>query len=421
MSQRSSEGKQTDLKILFVTESYPPESYGGGEISCSLLAEALAERDDVEVSVLTSEIEGEKKLESKDGMKIIRRLKTGSDRSSFKSNLKRRLFFKKSVQKEIDKISHHYDLIHFFNITSITKVSKPSFATINSYLNFCPKGNLFYREESVCRGCNFKKFLGCITNSEYVGNQKNSKLLRYNPVFWIALYLDYQKRNRCLSDVDYFFSLSDFISEMLVESGISPSQITKVPNLPKIEESNEEIEIPEKERIVAYIGGLTKIKGVDLLIRAFKEIETEAYLIVVGDGPERERLEKIAGSSSDILFLGQIEHKFISSVYEKSDIIVVPSVWPEPLSRVLLEAAYFGKPIIATNVGGSSHVVKHNYNGLLVKPEYEDLKEKLKFLLKKDKKREEMEKNMERYYREDLSKEKILEKMIVTYRKRLKN
>jgi len=421
MSQRSSEGKQTDLKILFVTESYPPESYGGGEISCSLLAEALAERDDVEVSVLTSEIEGEKKLESKDGMKIIRRLKTGSDRSSFKSNLKRRLFFKKSVQKEIDKISHHYDLIHFFNITSITKVSKPSFATINSYLNFCPKGNLFYREESVCRGCNFKKFLGCITNSEYVGNQKNSKLLRYNPVFWIALYLDYQKRNRCLSDVDYFFSLSDFISEMLVESGISPSQITKVPNLPKIEESNEEIEIPEKERIVAYIGGLTKIKGVDLLIRAFKEIETEAYLIVVGDGPERERLEKIAGSSSDILFLGQIEHKFISSVYEKSDIIVVPSVWPEPLSRVLLEAAYFGKPIIATNVGGSSHVVKHNYNGLLVKPEYEDLKEKLKFLLKKDKKREEMEKNMERYYREDLSKEKILERIVENYRKRLKN
>ncbi len=421
MNQRSSEGEQTDLNILFVTESFPPKSYGGGEISCSLLAQALVERDDVEVSVLTSEIEGEKKLKKKDGVKIIRRLKTGSDRSSLKSNLKRRLFFKKSVQKEIDRISHQYDLVHFFNITSITKVSKPSFATINSYLNFCPKGNLFYKEESVCEGCYFRKFLGCITNSEYVGNQKISKLLRHNPVFWVALYLDYKKRNRFLSDVDYFFSLSDFISEMLVKSGISPSQITKVPNLPKIEKSKEEIEIPENECTVAYIGGLTKIKGVDLLIRAFKEIETEAYLIVVGDGPEKKRLEELAGSASNILFLGQIEHKLISSIYEKSDIVVVPSVWPEPLSRVLLESAYFGIPIIATDVGGSSHVVKHGYNGLLAEPEFEDIKEKLEFLIKNDKKREEMKKNMKKYHRKNLSKEKILERIVENYKKRLKN
>ncbi len=420
MRQRSSEDGKTDLNILFVSESFPPESYGGGEISCSLLAKALAERDDVEVSVLTSEVKGEKSIEKKDGVKIIRRLKTGTDRSSLKSNIRRRLFFKRSVRKEIEKISSRYDLIHFFNITSITKVSKPSFATINSYLNFCPKGNLFYREESVCEGCNFRKFIGCITNSEYVGNQKISNLLRYNPGFWIALYLDYQKRNRCLSDVDYFFSLSDFISEMLVKSEISPSQITKIPNLPKIEKSKKEIETPEKERTVAYIGGLTKIKGVDLLIRAFKEIKTEANLIVVGDGPERERLEEIAGSDPNILFLGQIEHEFISSIYEKSDIIVVPSVWPEPLSRVLLEAAYFGKPIIATTVGGSPHVVKHGYNGLLAEPDFEDLKEKIEFLLKNDKKREKMKNNMKNYYRKNLSKEKILEKMVESYKKRLK-
>jgi len=272
----------------------------------------------------------------------------------------------------------------------------------------------------VCDGCNFKKFIGCITNSEYVGNQKISHFLRYNPVFWIALYLDYQKRKRCLSKVDYFFSLSDFISKMLVEEGIDSSRITKIPNLPKIEKSKKKIEIPEKERTVTYIGGLTKIKGVDLLIKAFKEIETEANLIIVGDGPERDRLEEITGSASNILFLGQIEHKLISSIYEKSDIIVVPSVWPEPLSRVLLEAAYFGKPIIATNVGGSSHVVKHGHNGLLVEPELENLKEELEFLLKNDKKRKKMKKNMKKYYRENLSKEKILGKLIEAYEEKLK-
>ncbi|MEF8873954.1 MAG: glycosyltransferase family 4 protein [Candidatus Thermoplasmatota archaeon] len=421
MSRPSSESKKIDLDILFVTESYPPDSYGGGEISCALLAQALVERNGVEVTVLTSKVEGEKDSEKKNGVKIIRRLRTGEDRSSLKNNLKRRALFKRSVKKELDEISHNYDLIHFFNITSITDVStdKPTFATINSYINFCPKGNLFYKEESVCEGCSFTKFLGCITNSKYVGNQKLSGLLKYNPVFWAPLYLDYKKRNKSLKYVDHFFSLSEFINQQLIKAGIDAANITKVVNIPKIETSSRQIDLPDDAPIVSYIGALTKIKGVDLLIRAFEKVETEAELIIVGDGPERKKLGKMGGSNSNIMFLGKVEHEDISSIYERSDIVVVPSVWPEPLSRVLLEAAHFGTPILATDVGGSPEVIKDGYNGLLFKPEVEDLSMKLKEILEDEDKIQEMGRNMEKYYEENLSKSTVVDRILETYRSRL--
>lgn len=422
MSETSTESNKIDLNILFVTESYPPNSYGGGEISCALLAQALGERKEADVTVLTSEVEGEKELEKKNGIKIIRRLKTGKDRSSLKSNLKRKTFFKKSVKEELDKISQDYDLIHFFNITSITDIrtEKPTFATINSYINFCPKGNLFYKEESVCEGCSFTKFIGCITNSKYVGNQKLGGPLKYNPIFWTSLYLDYKKRNKILKYVDHFFSLSEFINQQLVKSNVDPADITKVVNIPKIEKSSRQIDLPDDGPIVTYIGTLTKIKGVDLLIRAFEKVETEAKLIIVGDGPERKKLEEMAGSNSNIIFLGEVEHEDISSIYERSDIVVVPSVWPEPLSRVLLEAAHFGKPILATDVGGSPEVIEDGYNGLLFKPEVENLKMKLKEILEDEEKIQKMGRNMEKYYEENLSKSTVVDRILDTYRSRLR-
>ncbi|MFO7792181.1 MAG: glycosyltransferase family 4 protein [Candidatus Saliniplasma sp.] len=407
------------LRVLFVTESYPPSTYGGGEISCSLLAEGIAKREGVHVTVLTSKVEGLDHTYEKNGVRILRRLKTGGNRSTFKGNIKRRLFFKRSVKKELGKIIDNYDLVHFFNITSIVDVQKPSFATINSYVNFCPKGNLFYKGERVCRGCAPIKFTGCITNSEYVGGYELTSLLKYNPVFWLTIYLDYLKRKKSLKNVDHFFSLSEFINKLLIKEGISPQNITKVVNMPDIEKSNRKMDLPKKGVNISYIGQLGKIKGVDLLIRAFNKPDTDAKLIIVGDGPERDELEKMAKSNSNIIFLGKVEHESIHSVYEQSDVIVVPSVWPEPLSRVLLESAYFGKPVIATKVGGSPEIIEHRYNGLLTKTTVNDLAEKIRFIVDRDEMRETMGRNMKVYYEKKLSREKILDKIIKTYKDHL--
>ncbi len=421
MSPTSTDSKKDGLNILIVTESYPPESYGGGEISCALLAGSLAERENVSVTVLTSQIEGEKESEVKDGVRIIRKLKTGIDRSSLKGNLQRKIYFKRSVRKEVGKLSHDHDFIHFFNITSMTDIGteKPTFATINSYINFCPKGNLFYKEESVCEGCGFRKFIGCITRSSYVGNQEISGVLKYNPVFWLALYLDYKKRYRSLRHVDNFFSLSGFINDLLIRAGVNKENIEKVVNIPDISKEDgldETIETTFEEAekpILTYIGVLSNIKGVDLLIDAFNDVRSNATLIIVGEGPERNRLEEMAGP--DIEFAGHVDHDILHTVYRRSDAIIVPSLWPEPLSRVLLEAAYFGKPVLATAVGGSPEVIKDGYNGLLAEPEVEDINQKLNYMIERGEKRKKMAENMKRFYRKRLSKEKVIDRIIDFY------
>ncbi len=401
------------LKVLFVSESYPPATYGGGEISCALMASKLARRDDIEVTVLTSEVEGCPNEEIKDNVTVLRRLRTGRGRSSLLDNLKRKIYFKRSVRREVGRIIEEYDLVHFFNITSIVQVDKPSFATINSYINFCPKGNLFYKEREVCEGCSLCKFLGCITNSDYIGGHKMKGPLKYNPLFWFVLFYDFLKRKNDLQKIEHFFSLSEFINDLLQCEGIEKTNITKVVNIPVIKDTDDELSLDHQGPLAIYVGGLDKIKGVDLLIKAFNKTETDSTLAIVGDGPERRKLEHIA--ASNVVFLGRVKHEMMHSVYKQADLVIVPSLWPEPLSRVLLEAAYFGKPIIATDVGGSPEVVRHGYNGLLVKPTVKDMKEKLESLLNDNKMRTSMGKNMGSYYQHKLSEEKVLTRIIDSY------
>jgi len=405
------------LKVLFVSESYPPATYGGGEISCALMASKLARRDDIEVTVLTSEVEGCPSEEIKDDVTVLRRLRTGRGRSSLLDNLRRKIYFKQSVRREVGKIVEEYDLVHFFNITSIVEVNKPSFATINSYINFCPKGNLFYKDEEVCQGCSPVRFIGCITHSEYIGGHRLKAPFKYNPLFWLPLYRDFLKRKKDIQKVDHFFSLSDFINQLLLKEGVKKNSITKVVNIPDITESDKSLDLEHTGVLVVYIGELSKIKGVDLLIKAFNRSSTDSRLLIVGDGPEREKLTNLAGPSVD--FLGRVDHDAVHSIYRQADIVVVPSLWPEPLSRVLLEAAHFGTPIVATRVGGSPEIVKDGYNGLLVDPEVEDMVRKLRYMIEDHDVRDTMAENMKTFYRSELYPERVVADIVETYKDKL--
>lgn len=382
------------MKVLLVSEYFSPKIFGGGEISAELLAKNLA-KNGLDVSVLTSYSPGLEKFEVKDGIKIYRRLRTGENPTSFLQNLKRKIIFPVSEKKELKKLEKEkeYDVIHFLNTTSIIdyRTTAKKIATINSYGNFCPKGNLFYKDREVCSGCNFFKYMPCLISSEYSGKLKLKFYLKYNPLFWFISYLNYKQRKKVLKSIDEFIVVSDFIGDLLVSRGIEKERIHKIPSIVDIGDSKEEYNIKRKEDeiFVTYIGNLEKIKGVSLLINAFNEIKIDKdkiKLLIIGKGPEREKLEKIA--DDNVEFLGNIDYKFMPSIYRQSDIIVLPSLWPEPLPRVLLEALYFGKPIIATNVGGNSEVVIGGENGFLVEPKIDEMKGKLEILIKNEERRD---------------------------------
>ncbi|WP_143054066.1 glycosyltransferase family 4 protein [Arthrobacter sp. yr096] len=109
---------------------------------------------------------------------------------------------------------------------------------------------------------------------------------------------------------------------------------------------------------IAYLGRLSEDKGVDLLIQAAAELvgDIEGFsLTIVGDGPERERLENLAGKSglgTAVTFLGSQGPEEANRILNRNSIVVIPSRMPEPFGTVALEAAAAGCVVIYANHGG---------------------------------------------------------------------
>ena len=119
---------------------------------------------------------------------------------------------------------------------------------------------------------------------------------------------------------------------------------------------------------VLYVGKLDVNKGVSQLLPAVAAAGLDVPLVVVGDGPERRRLEAAARESGhDVRFPGWLPHDRVLAWMRHALALVFPSGWREPLSRVLLEAAAVGCPIAALDTGGTSDVVVDGETGLLAR------------------------------------------------------
>lgn len=123
-----------------------------------------------------------------------------------------------------------------------------------------------------------------------------------------------------------------------------------------------------------FVGRLSPEKRLDDLLEALS-LHRDPVLSVAGDGPERERLERLAarlGVAKRVTWLGYVP--WGASLFEllrHHDILVLPSA-TEGLPLVLIEAMSQGVPVIATRVGGIAELVEHGENGLLVPPRAPD-------------------------------------------------
>ncbi|MES2995157.1 MAG: glycosyltransferase family 4 protein [Patescibacteria group bacterium] len=120
-----------------------------------------------------------------------------------------------------------------------------------------------------------------------------------------------------------------------------------------------------RPRIVS-IGRLVPWKHMEGVIDAVTDIDG-ASLIIVGDGPSRERIEQRAAqlAPGKVLFTGALAHDATLATLREADIFVLNSSY-EGLSHLLIEALSLGVPSIATSVGGNPELVTHEENGLLI-------------------------------------------------------
>lgn len=128
----------------------------------------------------------------------------------------------------------------------------------------------------------------------------------------------------------------------------------------------------DNDVLFAVIGRLSPEKGVDVFLRAFArvcEAGPRARAAIVGDGPELERLERIAVSlkvQEHVRFCGFCETP--GDYLLAADVLVLPSR-SEGIPNVILEAMAMRRPVIATRVGGVPEIIENNCHGILVASE----------------------------------------------------
>lgn len=127
----------------------------------------------------------------------------------------------------------------------------------------------------------------------------------------------------------------------------------------------------QSQLVIGCIGRLHPQKGQIYLIEAYAQISEkfpDSVLLLVGGGDERAALElRVAqlGLRGRVLFAGELTGSGYNEVFAAIDIYVQPSVF-EGLPRTLLDAMYYGKPVIASEINGNVEAVVSGVNGLLV-------------------------------------------------------
>lgn len=185
---------------------------------------------------------------------------------------------------------------------------------------------------------------------------------------------------RSMAGTDYAVAVSETARRHLQDSGVCPrSALLAIPNgirtenfhaagnLPRVWLRNQ-LALPQDSRIIGTVGRLEPVKDQANLIRAFRRVRLavpQAVLVLVGDGALRAELEAAAASEGVLeatRFLG--DRGDVPQLLQGFDVFALSSV-SEGYSIALLEACAAGLPIVATDVGGNSEIVRDGSNGLL--------------------------------------------------------
>ncbi len=178
------------------------------------------------------------------------------------------------------------------------------------------------------------------------------------------------------------------------------------------------------QKLIGYIGSITKRKGVEYLVRAMPAIKKESQnvkLIIIGGCKKEDEtyFSEIKGLiedlslQKDVFFTGMLPD--VREALNSLDVLVLASL-DERCSRTLLEGLACGKAIVATRVGGNPEIVRDGKNGLLIEPENENhFAESVLTLLKDDELRQKMGEQGRKLAEDNFSISNNLEKMRELY------
>lgn len=394
-------------KIIIFTNGYPPTSIGGVELYTRQIAEGFHERGKNVIVVCR---ESSKCLEDYSLLheqingievyRIVNDFKELKDYNQFYEN------------KNIDKIcleilrKHNPDIAvvnHLIGLSSnipfILHQNKiPFLYYLHDFWNICDRINLVNAWSHLCSGPLKNDCYKCLTFGQSVSWKKQKLLYLIKIIFPYSLrkkfgfikriiktsphtpddLITIKNRHTSFYQGSVLSNLllvpSNFVKEIFVNNGYPDKLITV---LPLGEEENHEIDLQlnyqqlDIKRITfGYIGHIIPIKGLEVLIRAFRMVDNQnIYLKVFGrddiDIEYSKKIKLLSNNDKRIYFLGVFNPDNKNLVYNQIDILVIPSLAPETFSFVAREALARKIPIIASDVGVLPELVRHHENGYL--------------------------------------------------------
>ncbi len=188
-----------------------------------------------------------------------------------------------------------------------------------------------------------------------------------------------------LRSADGLYPVSGYTGGLLKAAGVDPARVTVVHNgvdpdtfRPMDASALRQRLGGEGRPVVLTVCRLVQRKGIDTVLHALPRILSEvpdALYVVVGDGPDRARLEALAaerGLGAHVRFAGKVSHRQLPLYFNACDVFVMPAREEGPnvegFGLVFLEANACGKPVIGAHSGGIPDAVRHGETGLLVPP-----------------------------------------------------
>lgn len=227
--------------------------------------------------------------------------------------------------------------------------------TLHNYRVACANG-LLYRDGKPCEDCLGKAPVPALVHRCYRGSLAGSAA--------IAAMIGWHRwRGTWRTKVTRFIALSEFGRDIAIRAGLPADKVAIKPNF--VSAPAPQGSVPAERKGALFVGRLSAEKGVRTMIAAWKELP-DIPLTVIGDGPEREMLERLA--PANVSFEGHRPRDVVSRAMAGSRALVLPSEWYENFPMALVEAMAVGTPVIASRIGTLKTLVKDGCNGLHFAP-----------------------------------------------------
>ena len=363
-------------------------------------------------------VANEKKLLEDHGHKVVLYSRNNSELKKMSKLQKLMLpfttVFNPRTYKDIKRLikTEQIDIVHVHNTLNLISPSVyyaaksmkvPIVQTIHNFRLLCP-GATFYRDGHICEDCVSKGLMCAVKHSCY----RNSKVQTLACVISTKIH----RMTGIYGKINYI-CLTEFNKEKLLQlKQIKADRVFVKPNF--VEASTDEI-VPYEKRgnQFIFVGRLDKLKGVDTLFGAWKQMgATAPKLLVCGTGPMEEWCRLFLRNNTDcnIEMRGFVPNKEARKLIANSKALILPTQWYEGFPMTIVEAFSVGTPVIGSDLGNVGSLINSNLGN---KFKFDSQEELLNAISKCCFKSEMIEK----YYKENYSEKTNYLMLIQCYRR----